>query len=151
MNWEYLWDLVGAILLLVGSALTLAAAIGMLRFPDLLSRLHAASKPQSLGIALMMSGLALSQRDHALAWTALLVVLFQLVTAPISAHMAARAGYRTAQVDSRTLYADEYRRDIAASLRQDRQRKQKERRERLRRERAEREARKHLPPDPDVP
>ena len=63
MNLDLVLDTIGAALLMLGSFLTLAAAIGMLRFPDLLSRLHAASKPQSLGIALMMAGLALSLRE----------------------------------------------------------------------------------------
>ncbi|HHW83465.1 MAG TPA: monovalent cation/H(+) antiporter subunit G [Actinomycetales bacterium] len=135
MNWALFADILGAIAFVLGSLLTLAAAIGVVRFPDLLSRLHAVSKPQSLGISLMMIGLAISVRDAAVAWTALLVVLFQLVTAPISAHLAGRAGYRAAQVDSRTLHTDEYRRDIAASLRAERRRKQKEKAEKERRER----------------
>ncbi|MDO5495965.1 MAG: monovalent cation/H(+) antiporter subunit G [bacterium] len=139
MNLDLILDVLGGIAFLLGSLLTLAAAIGMVRFPDLLTRLHAASKPQSLGLALMMTGLALSMRIPSVVWTALLVVLFQLVTAPISAHLAGRAGYRTAQVDSRTLHSDEYRRDIAASLRADRLRKQREKAERERTERRARE------------
>ncbi len=110
-------DVIGAVLLVLGTFLTVAAAIGMLRFPDLLSRLHATSKPQSLGIVLMMAGLALSMRSSIVAWTAVLIVLLQIVTAPIGAHMAGRAGYRTGQVDSRTLVTDEYRHDLAAAQR----------------------------------
>lgn len=48
----------------------------------------------------------------------MLVVLFQVITAPISAHMAARAGYRTGQVDSSELYVDEYRRDLVEVARE---------------------------------
>lgn len=122
MNWDALWDLVGAVFLVLGTFMTLVAAIGLLRFPDLLSRLHATSKPQSLGLAFMMIGLSISLRSPAIAWTATLILLLQIVTAPIGAHMAGRAGYRTGHVDSSTLTTDEYRRDLAAALRAQRRR-----------------------------
>ncbi|HZK05093.1 MAG TPA: monovalent cation/H(+) antiporter subunit G [Actinomycetaceae bacterium] len=127
MNWDMFWDAFAAFFLVLGTFLTVAAAIGMLRFPDLLSRLHATSKPQSLGLALMMIGFSISMRSPSIAWTAVLIVLLQIVTAPIGAHLAGRAGYRTGQVDSRTLHTDEYRRDIAAALRAEKRQEQKKR------------------------
>lgn len=118
MNWDMVATAVAVLCFAGGTFLTLIAAIGILRFPDLLARLHAASKPQVLGLGLMLAGLAITMRDPGLAWTCALIFLFQLITAPVSAHLAGRSGYRTGQVKSKKLYVDEYRRDLARSLRQ---------------------------------
>ena len=118
MNWDTVYQVLAIICFAGGTFLTLIAAIGMVRFPDLLARLHAASKPQSLGVGLVLAGLAFTFHEPGLVWTCLLVFLFQLITAPISAHLAGRSGYRTGQVNSKSLYVDEYRRDLARSLRQ---------------------------------
>ena len=108
-------DIAGMVLLVLGSTLTLVAAIAVLRFQDLLSRMHAATKPQVLGLTLMMAGLALSVRNPVVVWTLVLVVAFQLITAPISAHMVGRAGYRTGKVNSEALVVDELTQDLEAS------------------------------------
>ena len=57
MNWDTIADVVAAICLLLGSAFTLAAGIGVLRFRDLLSRIHAGAKPQVVGVILALIGL----------------------------------------------------------------------------------------------
>jgi multicomponent Na+:H+ antiporter subunit G len=117
MSWTDVADLVGAVCLVAGALLTLVTAIAVLRFPDLLSRMHAATKPQVLGLALMMTGLALIVRNPVVGWTLVLVVAFQLITAPISAHMVGRAGYRTGKVDRSALVVDELTEDLEASRR----------------------------------
>lgn len=132
MNWSLALDVLGAVFLVLGAFMTIAAAIGLVRFPDLLSRLHATAKPQSLGIALLMTGLALSLRTPVITWAAILIVLFQLVTAPIAAHLAGRAGYRTGQVESGSLVIDEYRRALATAVRGERRRKAERERQRKR-------------------
>lgn len=119
MNWELILDWIGTVFLLLGSTFVLIAAIGLRRFPDLLARLHAAAKPQAVGLIFLMLGVSVSVRIPMVVWTCVLVVLFQLITSPISAHMAARAGYRTGQVDSSSLYVDEYRRDLVQLLREE--------------------------------
>lgn len=112
-------DAVAAVLLLLAAFLTLAAAVGLLRFPDALTRLHAATKPQVLGVIFVVLALALSVRS----WTVLLllipVIVFQLLTAPISAHMVGRAGYRAGDYDPETLMADELAPDVTAAGRSD--------------------------------
>ncbi|WP_418607448.1 monovalent cation/H(+) antiporter subunit G [Georgenia sp. SUBG003] len=115
MSWTDVADVTGTILLALGSTLTLVAAVAILRFDDLLSRMHAATKPQVLGLVLMMTGVALIVRNPVAAWTLVLVVAFQLITAPISAHMVGRAGYRTGKVDPETLAVDELTEDLRAS------------------------------------
>ncbi|MHB1064117.1 MAG: monovalent cation/H(+) antiporter subunit G [Georgenia sp.] len=118
MSWADVATALGGIFLVLGSTLTLVAAVAVNSFHDLLSRMHAATKPQVLGLALMMLGLALIVRNPVVAWTLVLVVSFQLITAPISAHMVGRAGYRTGKVDSSRLVVDELTEDLEASARQ---------------------------------
>ncbi len=89
-----LLDGAAAICLLLGAALTLVAAIGMLRLPDLLSRMHAGTKPQVLGLLLALLGLGLALRQSHVVGLLLIVALFQLITSPIVSHMVGRAFYR---------------------------------------------------------
>lgn len=102
-------------LFIAGSLLTLIAAIGLVRFPDVLARMHGVTKPGTLGIVLLMTGLALSLRSWDVAWKLTLVVLFQLITSPVSAHMIGRAAVRTKKVASDLMVVDELSQDLAHS------------------------------------
>lgn len=108
-------DLIAAALLVVGSLLTLAAAIGLWRLPDPLSRLHAATKPQILGLILVVIAIAISVRSLSVLLLLVPVVVFQLLTAPISAHMVGRAGYRNGDYDPSFLEVDELAADVEAA------------------------------------
>ncbi|MCV2392993.1 monovalent cation/H(+) antiporter subunit G [Actinotalea sp. M2MS4P-6] len=108
-------DVLAAICLIAGSVLAFAAGLGLLRFPDLLARSHAATKPQVLGLLLMLLGLGLRLRDGPAGWMLVLVALFQMVTAPVAAHMVTRAGYRTGKVEPGSLVVDELTDDLAAA------------------------------------
>jgi len=100
-------DVVTAVFLIVGALMSLAAAIGLLRFPDLMSRMHAATKPQVLGLFLMLSAIGLQMRTG-WVWPVLLVAwIFQLLTAPVSAHMVGRSAYRTKHGHREKLTKDE--------------------------------------------
>jgi multicomponent Na+:H+ antiporter subunit G len=100
-------DLASAVFMVVGAVLSLGAAIGLLRFPDLLSRMHAATKPQVLGLFLLLAAIGLQMRTW-WVWPVLVVAwIFQLLTVPVSAHMVGRAGYRTKHLHRELLTADE--------------------------------------------
>ena len=100
-------DAVSAVFMVVGALLSLGAAIGLLRFPDLLSRMHAATKPQVLGLFLLLAAIGLQMRTW-WVWPVLAVAwIFQLLTVPVSAHMVGRAGYRTKHLHRELLTADE--------------------------------------------
>ena len=58
-------DILAAVLVLGGSTLALTAAIGAVRFPDTLTRMHAATKPQVLGLLLVLIGAAIRLRGNA--------------------------------------------------------------------------------------
>ena len=115
MTWTTVADVASAVCLLVGSLLAFAAGVGVLRFPDLLARMHAATKPQVLGLVLVLTGLALRLRSGPAIWMLVLVVAFQLLTSPVAAHMVGRAGYRTGKIDRTLLEVDELTRDQAAA------------------------------------
>lgn len=100
-------DLTTAALLPSGALLTVLGAIGLVRFPDILSRLHAAAKPQTLGILLVLAGTAPQVGGWAKAAPLLLVAAFQLTTAPIIAGTLGRAAHRTGQFKAELLLVDE--------------------------------------------
>ncbi|MEU6202241.1 monovalent cation/H(+) antiporter subunit G [Micromonospora musae] len=100
-------DWLGAACLVSGALLALAAAIGVLRFPDVLDRMHAATKPQTLGVLLLLAGVALRLRTPADLGMVALVAVFQLATAPVAAQMIARSAYRAGRVDPTLLDVDE--------------------------------------------
>lgn len=100
-------DLLAGVLLLGGALMSLAAAVGLLRFPDLLSRMHAATKPQVLGLLLFLLAIAVQQRTWAVIPVLVLCWVFQLLTAPVSAHMVGRAGYRTKHLRKDLLSMDD--------------------------------------------
>ncbi|MEW7007787.1 MULTISPECIES: monovalent cation/H(+) antiporter subunit G [unclassified Lentilitoribacter] len=82
-----------AALIVIGAFFSLAAAIGLLRLPDVYSRMHAASKAGTLGSGLMLIALAIYSDDLATTTRAIAGVIFFLLTAPISAHLLAKAAY----------------------------------------------------------
>jgi multicomponent Na+:H+ antiporter subunit G len=100
-------DVAAAVCLVVGALLTLIAAIGILRFPDVLTRMHSATKPQVLGLLLVLAGLGFRLRDPGTVGLLTLVALFQLVTSPIASHMVGRASFRAGQVREDLLVVDE--------------------------------------------
>ncbi|GAA1909858.1 hypothetical protein GCM10009688_13220 [Arthrobacter gandavensis] len=104
---ETVIDVIVAVLLLGGATMSLAAAIGLTRFPDLMSRMHAASKPQVLGLLLFLLAMAVEFRSWVLLPVLALCWIFMLLTAPVSAHMVGRAGYRTKHLRPELLTIDE--------------------------------------------
>ncbi|SEJ26997.1 multisubunit sodium/proton antiporter, MrpG subunit [Deinococcus reticulitermitis] len=79
--------------ILIGAFFVLTAAIGVVRFPDLYSRLHASSKLVTLGSAGIFLGVALSFQDSAALTRLIAVLLFQFLTTPLTAYLIAQAAY----------------------------------------------------------
>lgn len=100
-------DIVSTVFIAGAALLSLAAGIGALRFPDLLSRMHASSKPQLFGLVMVMFAVGLQIRHWGPTSTMFIIVLFQLFTVPVAAHMIGRAGYRTKHLRRSMLYRDE--------------------------------------------
>ncbi|MCZ2829794.1 monovalent cation/H(+) antiporter subunit G [Modestobacter sp. VKM Ac-2986] len=100
-------DVVAMACLLLGAFLCLTAGVGLLRFRDVLSRMHAGTKPQAVGVLLIMTGAAIRLEGSSVTWMLLLVALFQLLTAPVSAHLVSRIAYRRRHVRRDRLLVDE--------------------------------------------
>ena len=100
-------DVIAAACLLMGAFLCFTAGLGLLRFPDVLSRMHAGTKPQAVGVLLIMVGGAIRLSGSSVVWMLLLVAAFQLLTAPVSAHMVSRVAYRRRHVRRDRLLVDE--------------------------------------------
>lgn len=83
----------GGIVLLLGAAFTLLAAVGVVRLPDLYTRMHAASKAGAVGGGLILLSVAVISQDAAISMRAIIGVVFLLLTTPVSAHLLARASY----------------------------------------------------------
>ena len=84
-------DVVSAILLLVGSGFTLIGSIGIVRMPDVFTRLHAAGITDTLGAAGVLLGLALKAGFSLLLVKLLLMLAFLLLLNPTACHALARA------------------------------------------------------------
>jgi multicomponent Na+:H+ antiporter subunit G len=87
--------IVAAIGVVAGSLFGLLAAVGLVRFPDLYTRLHAASKAGAVGTGLILLALAIVSLDAAVILRSIIAILFVLLTTPISAHLLARTSYMT--------------------------------------------------------
>ena len=102
-------EVVTAALVLGGSALALTAAIGVVRFPDTLTRMHAATKPQVLGLLLVLGGAAIRLRDNVDVGMIILTAMFTLITAPVVAHRVGQLAYREQNIRDDLLTLDEMR------------------------------------------
>ena len=83
----------GGGLLILGAIFTLLAAVGVVRLPDLYTRMHAASKAGAVGGGLVLLAVAMVSMDAAVVLRAVIGVIFVLLTTPVSAHLLARASY----------------------------------------------------------
>lgn len=88
-------DAAVAVLLLGGVSLSLLAAVGLQQFPDVFARMHAATKPATLGLLCIVGGAALHLADPGAVAKLAIVLVLQFVTAPVGAHMVGRAAYRS--------------------------------------------------------
>lgn len=87
-------EVIGGLLILAGAALGALAGIGQVRFSDLFTRMHIATKPSTLGLLLVASGAMLEIETRGAVSLLVVTVVLQFVTAPVSAHMVGRAAHR---------------------------------------------------------
>ncbi len=84
-------ETLGDVLMIIGALFALLAAVGVHRFPDVYSRMHAAAKSPTLGLVLVCIGAALRLHSWLSSLTLILVVVFQLISSPVSTHAIARS------------------------------------------------------------
>lgn len=81
------------VLLLTGALFLLLAAAGVLRLPDLFTRMQAATKAATLGVGCTLLASVVYFNNFGITVRALLVIAFVFITAPVAAHMIGRAAY----------------------------------------------------------
>ena len=89
--WNAASDVVSVVCFVAGTLLALIGSIGLHRLTDTRSRMHAATKPATLGVALCALGAALQLTSVSDVTKVVVIVVLQLVTSPIGAHMLGRA------------------------------------------------------------
>ena len=107
MTWDGIRDIITIVLTMVAALMCCAAGIGLFRFPDVLSRLHAATKPQILGLMCACAAVAVNNPRMGTIALMTAIIIFQGLTAPITAHMVARAAYRSNHLRRDLLIRDE--------------------------------------------
>lgn len=109
-------DLISAALMLIGATSCLLGALGLVRLPDLPARLQATTKPQTLGLLLILLAAAI-RLEFENTTTLVLVMLFQMLTAPVISQVVGRSAYRSGAIDRDSLVVDELRERMDADAR----------------------------------
>lgn len=104
----------GPFLALAGSALTLLAALGVVRFPDVLARMHALTKASTVGLVLVLLGGAFTLDDTNAITSLILAGALQILTMPVGANLMSRATYGARGIESTVDTVDELAEDLAA-------------------------------------
>lgn len=88
-------EIIAGVLLISGGFFVLVAAVGILRLPDILMRMHASTKAGTLGAGLILLAVACTYGEIGIISRAVATIIFILITAPIAAHTIGRAAYKT--------------------------------------------------------
>ncbi|MBB03691.1 MAG: monovalent cation/H(+) antiporter subunit G [Rubinisphaera brasiliensis] len=87
-------DAITIILLSIGTAFALLAAVAAVRMPDLYTRMHGATKSATLGVGCTVLATAVGLGTVETTTVAILIIGFLFLTAPVAAHMIGRAAHR---------------------------------------------------------
>jgi len=88
-------DIISWIFLIVGSFFCLTGGIGLLRFPDFFSRIHAASLTDTLGAALILVGLMFQAGEGLILSKLILILIFSLLAGTTASHAMAKAALKS--------------------------------------------------------
>ena len=112
MNLHEVMALIGAFLLAAGGFFCFGGALGLVRFPDILARMHSATKPQVFGLMCALVGVGFSVPDLKVWMLLAVVMLLQILTAPVAGHLIARVAYRSGEWEPQDLVVDELAEDL---------------------------------------
>jgi multicomponent Na+:H+ antiporter subunit G len=102
-------EVVGAVLIGLGTLLVLLAGVGIMRFPDTLMRVNVATKAAGLGVAAILAGVAFEFATPEAAIKLTIAVFLQFATAPVAGHVIGRAAYRSGVPLWEGTYVDDLR------------------------------------------
>jgi multicomponent Na+:H+ antiporter subunit G len=109
-------EVLSAGLLIIGAAFMLLASVGIVRMPDLFTRMQASTKASTLGAACMLAALAIFFGQPAITARAILIICFIFLTASVAAHLIARAAYAIGVPLWEGTLTDELREEKAAEI-----------------------------------
>lgn len=97
MNGSAIGEYVGVVLILLASIVSVISAVGVIRFPDVYTRAHAATKSTTLAVlaALLGAQIYMWAAESYISIRLLLGILFVFITAPVAGHLTIRAAYRS--------------------------------------------------------
>lgn len=98
---------VSSAFILIGVVFAVLAGVGLHRFPDVFSRMHAASKPATFGLVLILTGAIVRVESFGDATKLALAILLQFATVAVGSHMVARAAYRSGTAGTEATVVDE--------------------------------------------
>lgn len=90
-------EIIASVLLIGGSLLQLVAAIGILKFPTLIIRLHASAKSSTLGIGLLLMGLAVYRWELSTFLLVILIIFFLFLSSPTVVYLFAQSDRQRVQ------------------------------------------------------
>ena len=91
---DFILNFLSNIILIIGLFFVFLGMLGLIRLPDVYNRLHSTTKIGTLGAFSVMLSILLKVGFNAMGLKAITVGLFLLLTAPVAAHMIARAAHR---------------------------------------------------------
>lgn len=97
MSVSVIAEYIGVFLIFIGSLMALVSAIGLIRFQDIYTRSHAATKSSTLGVLLTLTGalIYIIGTQEFFSVRLVLGIVFVFLTAPVSGHLTTRAAYRS--------------------------------------------------------
>lgn len=109
MNINEISEFIAALLILIGSILSVISAYGIIRFPDVYSRAHAATKSSTLAVLLTLTGafLYFLFTDGTVSVRLILGIIFVYITSPTAGHLIVRAAYKSNVKMTDTTVVDE--------------------------------------------
>jgi multicomponent Na+:H+ antiporter subunit G len=95
-------------LLLFGGVMMLVSALGLARFPDLYTRMHAGAKNGTVGVTALVLAVAVHFQQYRISILVFLIIAFFFLTAPVAAHLIGRVAYQTGTPLWKKSVCDEY-------------------------------------------
>lgn len=90
INWTLVKEIISCVFILLGVCFMLIASIGLLRFPDFYVRMSAITKGSTLGLGLILLGMAIYFNQPGILLKVLAIITFSYITAPVAAHVIGR-------------------------------------------------------------
>jgi multicomponent Na+:H+ antiporter subunit G len=102
-------EIISSVFIVAGVAFMIISVVGIIRLPDFYIRMSAITKAGTLGIGLILAGIGFYFNNPLLAGKVLIIILFMLLTSPVSAHIIARAAFKDRVPLWKKTFIDEYR------------------------------------------